>query len=131
MSMKVAAGIIFNEEGEILIAKRIEPEQLAGLWEFPGGKIEKSETPQQCIKREIEEEFGLRIELRKKITTIRYQYDFGEIELHVFLAGGKNGKAETKEHEQIRWTKEENLHNYDLAPADRKILEEMKVKEIL
>lgn len=124
--MEVAAGLIFNNNREVLIAKRLEPERLAGLWEFPGGKIEEEESPQECLKREIKEEFGLEIELHEKIITTQHKYDFGEFEFHVFQARRKNGKVEAKEHGGIEWIKKEEIENYNLAPADRKIIEKIK-----
>ena len=112
--MDVAAAIIVKK-GKILIAKRRE-----GKWEFPGGRIEKGETPEECLKREIEEELSLGLTNIKFFTTVKYT----EVVLHVFIANC-SGKIVMKEHEDVRWIGLEELNNFDFMEADKKVIEEI------
>ena len=66
---------IIEKEGKILIARRAEDQKLAGKWEFPGGKVEDGESPEECLKRELEEEFGIQAEVGESITSKKHQYD--------------------------------------------------------
>jgi len=116
--MDVAAAIIVKK-GKILIAKRRE-----GKWEFPGGRIEKGETPEECLKREIEEELMLGLTNIKFFTTVKYTYSFGEVVLYVFIANC-SGKIVMKEHEDVRWIGLEELNNFDFMEADKKVIEEI------
>ena len=116
--MDVAAAIIVKK-GKILIAKRRE-----GKWEFPGGRIEKGETPEECLKREIEEELMLGLTNIKFFATVKYTYSFGEVVLHVFIANC-SGKIVMKEHEDVRWIGLEEMNNFDFMEADKKVIEEI------
>ena len=118
--MLVTAAIIIKEN-KILIAKRKNMK-----WEFPGGRVEEGEKIEECLKREIKEELDIEIEILSHFMKVCHEYDFGKIELHVFLARYKHGKEKAREHEEIRWMKIDEIDAYEFMEADKKIVEEMK-----
>lgn len=123
--MLVTAAIIINN-GLILIAQRAEDQKLAGKWEFPGGKIEPGETPEECLKREINEELGINIEVDEFFDKSIYQYDTGEIKLLAYKAQWIEGEYKLTVHSQIKWVEPCELENYDFAPADIHFIKRLK-----
>ncbi len=122
----VSAGIILNENKKILIGKRRKPEKLANKWEFPGGKVESDESPEECLRREIMEEFGIEIRIKNKICEINHEYEFENIRFYVFLAKWKNGKLNPTDHKEIKWISQDKLRNHDFTPADMKIINKIE-----
>ena len=119
----VAAGLIMCE-GLLLIAQRKHGKSLEYKWEFPGGKLEKGETLEECLKREMMEEMGLEIFIDKHFVDSSYDYDFGTIILHSFWATCKSKDIPlVLEHEQYKWINPKDLPKYDFAPADKPIIE--------
>lgn len=112
-------GAAIMRDGAILCAQRGDSRSLAGYWEFPGGKIEVHETPQQALQREIEEELRCEITVGHELCTTRYAYDFGTIELTTFLCHLTEGEPHLTEHREVRWLSPDHLHELDWAPADR------------
>lgn len=113
----VVAGIIINE-GKILIGKRAEGQKMDGKWEFPGGKLEPGETPEEALKREIMEEFSADIEVGEFFSESRYKYEFGEIKLLAYKAVSRNRDFKLSVHSEIKWVDPQNIRNFDYAPAD-------------
>ncbi|MEI5991704.1 hypothetical protein A5881_003241 [Enterococcus termitis] len=111
-------GAVIEKNGKILCAQRGQDKSLAGLWEFPGGKIEQGETPQQALEREIKEELLCEVLIKNKITTISYEYDFGIVELTTFFCELIKGEPKLTEHENIKWLKTSELSILEWAPAD-------------
>lgn len=114
--IRVTAAII-EQAGKFLIARR-KAGPLAHLWEFPGGKIEEGESPEQCLKREIFEEFGVEISVERYLTTSQYTYPHISIELMGFLALYQQGEFKLTDHDAILWVTPEEMREYDFAPAD-------------
>lgn len=112
-------GAAIMRDGTVLCAQRGSTKSLAGYWEFPGGKIEVHETPQQALQREIEEELRCEITVGHELCTTRYAYDFGTIELTTFLCHLTEGEPRLTEHREVRWLSPNHLHELDWAPADR------------
>ncbi|MDT1940482.1 (deoxy)nucleoside triphosphate pyrophosphohydrolase [Carnobacterium divergens] len=118
-------GAVIEKNGEILCAQRGFDKTLAGLWEFPGGKIEKNETPEQALAREITEELLCDISITHKITTTRYEYDFGVVILTTFLCKLEKGVPTLTEHQMIKWLPIEKLTLLEWAPADVPTIEKL------
>ena len=98
-------------------------------WEFPGGKLEPGETPQQCIEREIREELATEVRADRILGTIDYDYPTFHLTMHCILCTIVSGELKLLEHEAARWLTKETLRSVDWLPADLLILD--KVEEIL
>ena len=115
--IKVTAGIIIKDD-KVLIARRKPTGRLPGLWEFPGGKIEAGETPEQCLKRELKEEFGIDVTIGEYVGNSVYQYEFGIIDLLAFKVGRFQNEIRLNDHSAIAWVSSEDIHRYQFTPAD-------------
>jgi 8-oxo-dGTP diphosphatase len=114
---QVAAAIIFNK-GKILVTRRAPGEKLAGYWEFPGGKLEGNETPQECIIRELREELGLHAAAGDVIASSVYEYTGGAIELIAVECTVRNYEISLSVHDAYEYIQPEALLDIRLAPAD-------------
>ena len=114
--VKATAAIVI-EGGKVLIAKRKPTVKLANLWEFPGGKVEDGETPEQCLIRELREEFEIEVEVGEHLGTSVHEYDFGTIELMAFRTEVLDGEMKLNDHTEVAWVESEDLGRYKLAPA--------------
>ncbi len=115
--VRVVAGVV-EREGQILLARRRPEDSLGGYWEFPGGKIEKHESPEQALEREFKEEFGVPAVARGFIAAQAYDYGDRVIELLGYKAELGGEIASLRAHTEIAWVRREELHEYQLAPAD-------------
>ena len=100
-----------------------------GGWEFPGGKLEPSETPEECIVREIREELATEVKADKIIGVVEYDYPDFHLTMHCILWSVVSGSLKLLEHEDAKWLTRETLYSVDWLPADRMILG--KLEEIL
>lgn len=100
-----------------------------GWWEFPGGKIELGETPEECIVREIREELATEIKAEKILGVVDYDYPNFHLTMHCILCTIVSGELKLLEHESARWLTKETLSSVDWLPADQLILD--KIEEIL
>jgi len=120
--IQVTAAII-EKDGKILIAKRNKEDPLKDKWEFPGGKLEPNETPEACLKRELEEELGVVTEIGEFICSSKYEYSHIAIELHVFRAHYVSGEFKANDHAELKWVLPSELSHYDFPEADAPIVE--------
>lgn len=121
----IGVGVIYKND-KILIALRPEEGLLGGLWEFPGGKCKPDETLQDCVKREIKEETGLKVSVGPKIATVKHAYTHFKITLHAFVCDYVSGKASPKASQELRWVALEDLSDYAFPKANKKVLEALR-----
>ena len=127
--VKVVAAII-AEKGRIFATQRGYGEFKDG-WEFPGGKIEEGEMPQQALVREIQEELDTEVEVGDLLGTVEYDYPTFHLSMQCFLCRIKSGRLNLKEHEAARWLAEDELDNVDWLPADIEVLEWIRRSQCL
>lgn len=119
--LHVAAAII-RRGNEILICQRGPGGGCGGLWEFPGGKLEPGETPEQCVIRECREELGVEIRLKGLREQTSYQYPEKEIAFSFFEAELVSGDPCLRVHQAIAWRAPAQLLQYEFCPADRRLV---------
>ena len=121
--MKIVTAAIIKKDDSYLITQRASNDKLPLKWEFPGGKVEMGETPEECLIREIKEELNLDIVIGEKIATSIYKYDSGEIKLVAFSAEIIGGSMKLLIHHDARWVNINQLDQFDFCPADIAIIE--------
>lgn len=119
----IGVAVIWNEQGQILIDRRLPGSLLGGLWEFPGGKIEPGETVKECIKREIWEEIGIIIEVGEHIVTIEHTYTHLRVSLTVHHCRHLTGIPQALECDAIRWVTLDELDQFAFPKANEKIID--------
>jgi 8-oxo-dGTP diphosphatase len=120
--MEVVCAVLFDPTGRILAAQRAPGKPLAGKWEFPGGKIEPSESPEAALQREIREELGCEIELGVALPAVYHAHANSTITLLPFVARLVHGSPVAHEHAALEWVALDSAHALDWAEADRRIL---------
>ncbi len=123
-TIEVVAAIITHND-QIFATQRGYGEFKDG-WEFPGGKMEPGETPQQALMREIREELDTEIEVGSLVETVEYDYPNFHLTMHCFLCTIRSGELVLKEHEAAKWLTREELDSVDWLPADVKVVEKLK-----
>jgi 8-oxo-dGTP diphosphatase len=127
----VAAGLIMRG-GEILIGQRRPDQPMALLWEFPGGKIEAGETPEEALARELDEELGIHAVIGPRITHVRHNYRHGgAVDLTFFAVHEFAGEIESRIYHQVRWVKLEDLSSYEFLAADRGLIRDLASGKLL
>lgn len=122
----VAAAVIENREGRILIARRKPEITLGGYWEFPGGKIESGETPAVAAARELREEMDMHIETGDILLETVHDYGTKVVRLIAVRAVMLGGHVRLHDHDDIRWVRVSEMDDYLFAPADEAIVEKLK-----
>ncbi len=115
---------IISQNDKILVVQRGKNMNLRFKWEFPGGKIEKGESEQECIKREIKEELNIDIQLTSRLSPSNYDYPGFSIQLIPFTANYVRGDIRLAEHKQYLFLKKDELKDLDWAEADIPIVKE-------
>lgn len=126
--IEVVAAIIHDGEGRIFATQRGYGDY-KDYWEFPGGKIEAGETPEEALKREIWEELETRIVVERLEETVEWDYPAFHLTMHCYWCTVESGHLELKEHEAARWLGKGQLESVDWLPADREVVEMIKSKE--
>lgn len=116
--MEVVGAVIVNQEQEILCALRSQTMSLAGMWEFPGGKVELGETHEETLAREIREELGCDITVRDFVAECLHDYQSVKVHLYTYYARISAGTPTPQEHERLEWVPAERLRDLHWAPAD-------------
>lgn len=125
-TMKEVSAAIILKDRKVLIAQRAPGENLEGKWEFPGGKIEPGETAEECLIREIREEFDVDVDVLGFFGESIYDYPNGTIKLLAYTCRWLSGVFTLKVHSLIEWVDPEELDNFDIAPADIPLAERLK-----
>ncbi len=120
----VAACALVDVDGRVLIGKRPAGKSLAGLWEFPGGKIEPGETPEACLVRELNEELGLSVisACLSPFVFASHPYEDFHLLMMLYLCRRWEGVARALEHEAIAWIEPARLAEYPMPPADEPLV---------
>jgi mutator protein MutT len=127
--IRVTAAILVKD-GKVVIAKRKPEDTLAGKWEFPGGKIEIDETPEQCLKREMKEEFDIDVFVGEYLGSSTHHYDHMSIELMAYRAYWEGGEIHLKDHDDVKWISLEQLSEFDFSSADLIFVDKLRNGEI-
>jgi 8-oxo-dGTP diphosphatase len=124
--LEVVCGVIENEVGEFLACLRPPGKHLAGLWEFPGGKIEADESPEQALIRELDEELAIEIKVAEPLGPVIWHYESLSIRLSPFLCHIVSGHLQLRAHAAYRWLSPNDFGDLPWAAADLPILAEIR-----
>ena len=123
--IEVVAAIIHDDQGRIFATQRGYGEW-KDWWEFPGGKMEEGETPEEALKREIWEELETDIVVEQLVDTVEWDYPQFHLTMHCYLCHVESEHLELKEHEAARWLGRDELESVDWLPADRDLVRKLK-----
>jgi 8-oxo-dGTP diphosphatase len=120
----VAAVALVDADGRVLIAQRPEGKQLAGLWEFPGGKVEPGERPEETLIRELAEELAISVKepCLAPLTFASHRYPDFHLLMPLFICRRWEGTPQAVEHQALRWVEPTRLREYPMPPADEPLI---------
>jgi 8-oxo-dGTP diphosphatase len=120
----VAACALVDGDGRVLIAQRPEGKQLAGMWEFPGGKIEPGETPEETVVRELREELGIetKVACLAPLTFASHAYESFNLLMPLFVCRRYWGIPQAQEGQALKWVRPNKLRDYPMPPADEPLI---------
>ena len=120
----VAAVALVDRDGRVLIARRPEGKPMAGLWEFPGGKVDAGETPEAALIRELEEELGIRVPARclAPLTFASHAYEDFHLLMPLYVCRNWDGIVTPREGQELKWVRPIRLADYDMPPADEPLV---------
>jgi len=131
-ALRFVAAALIVRDGEVLIGQRRADQPMASLWEFPGGKIEAGESPQQALARELTEELGIHAEVGPAVTRIRHHYRRGgAVDLQFFAVRAFTGEIDNQIYQQVRWVKLVDLPGYEFLAADRGLIRDLAAGKLL
>lgn len=120
----VAACALVDADGRVLITQRPEGKSLAGLWEFPGGKVEPGETPEEALIRELREEVGVETQVAclAPLTFASHTYEKFHLLMPLYVCRRFSGTAVAREVQALKWVRPKNLRDYPMPPADAPLI---------
>jgi len=131
-ALRFVAAALIVRDGEVLICQRRADQPMALQWEFPGGKIEAGESAEQALARELDEELGIQATVGPLVTRIRHNYRHGgAVDLQFFTVREFSGELKNRIFAQLRWTRLEELPEYDFLPADRGLIRDLASGKLL
>lgn len=119
----VAAGILRDPRGRVLIAERLGDGPFHGMWEFPGGKIGAGESAEQALHRELAEELGIGLKSPRHFMHLEHEYPDRSVSIDFFLISAWRNEPEGREGQRLRWVEAQGLCDANLLPADRPVIE--------
>jgi 8-oxo-dGTP diphosphatase len=131
-ALRFVAAALIVRGGEVLICQRRPDQPMALQWEFPGGKIEAGESPEQALARELNEELGITARIGAHVTHIRHNYRHGgAVDLQFYAVNEFSGELENRIFHQLKWVKLEDLPAYDFLAADRDLIKDLAAGKLL
>lgn len=121
-TLNVAAGVLRDAAGRVLIAQRPEGKHAAGFWEFPGGKLAEGESPAAGLARELAEELGVAVQATEPLLEVCHDYPDRRVMLHVFRVTGWSGEPAGLEGQPLRWVAVRELADAGILPADQPVI---------
>ncbi|QYJ97304.1 8-oxo-dGTP diphosphatase MutT [Shewanella alkalitolerans] len=121
----VAVGIVFDEQEQILLAKRPDHLHQGGKWEFPGGKVESGETTSQALIRELREEVAIKVTSTSPLMAISHDYPDKQVYLDIHTVKSFSGEAQGLEGQEVKWARLDELEDYDFPEANTPIIEKL------
>lgn len=120
----VSACALIDPDNRILLAQRPQGKSLAGLWEFPGGKVEASETPEESLVRELDEELGIKTEIAclAPLTFASHAYETFHLLMPLFICRKFEGIPVPRENQTLKWVRPEKLRDFPMPPADEPLI---------
>ncbi len=122
----VAAGVLCDPAGRVLIAERLDDGPFHGLWEFPGGKIAPGETSAEALSRELAEELGIEVTACSSFMNLRHEYDDRVVSIEFFIVSEWNSDPVGREGQELRWVPTNLLDAQELLPADVPVIEALQ-----
>ena len=130
-SLLVAVGVIQDSAGRVLVALRSERQHQGGLWEFPGGKVEKGETVREALCRELYEELGIKVEAAVPFKLLDYRYVDRRVLLDVWMVTRFTGEPTARESQPLEWRAVTDLNPHEFPAANRPIISALRSEELL
>jgi 8-oxo-dGTP diphosphatase len=124
--LRVAAGILFDARGRVLITERVGGGPFQGMWEFPGGKIGDGESPEQALARELSEELGIEPGAVEHFMHLDHDYPDRSVSIDFFLVNGWKNEPAGLEGQALRWVPPALLGEHDILPADVPVIEALQ-----
>ncbi|HET8668654.1 MAG TPA: (deoxy)nucleoside triphosphate pyrophosphohydrolase [Terriglobales bacterium] len=129
---QVVAALIIRDPDEVLICQRTKYQPMPLKWEFPGGKIEYGEAPWDALRRELDEELGIKAKIGDEVARIKHHYkNGGAVELRFFIVEEFQGELENRIFREIRWAKRNELPTYDFLDADTVLIQDIAAGKII
>ena len=124
----VAACALIDADNRVLLAQRPEGKSMAGLWEFPGGKVEEGETPEVAVIRELHEELGITVppSCLAPFVFASHEYEKFHLLMPLFLCRKWQGQVTPKENQQLTWVRANKLRDYPMPPADEPLIAHLR-----
>lgn len=123
----VSAGVLVDADGRILVTRRPEGKEMAGLWEFPGGKVKEGESPEFALCREMEEELG--VDMRETCLTpiafASHAYESFHLLMPLYACRKWNGDPVSREGQELKWVKPQELYDLEMPPADLPLISQL------
>jgi 8-oxo-dGTP diphosphatase len=130
--MKHVVAAIIIEGEKILVCQRTRHQTMPLKWEFPGGKVEEGEQPEEALRRELEEELGIDATIDYELLRMRHEYPGGgAVDLQFFVVREYKGQLENKIFKDMQWSSLEQLRSYDFLEADLKLVEDLAAGRLL